>query len=134
MTNPALRARFLADAVATASPGQLLVMLYDRLVLDLMHAEGAIKAGNREAASSRLVHAQDILAELRGTLGLTAWNGADDLPHLYGDLQVELINANLRRGVDKVAACRGIIEPLRDTWREALASTQLAGSVPAQVG
>ncbi len=31
----ALRARYMGDTVATASPQQLLVMLYDRLALDL---------------------------------------------------------------------------------------------------
>jgi flagellar protein FliS len=134
MTNPALRARFLADAVATASPGQLLVMLYDRLVIDLTHAEEAVRTGNRETASHRLIHAQDIIAELRGTLDLTAWEGAAGLAQLYGFLLVELINANVKQDAEKVAACREIVEPLRDTWREALGVTQLASSVPAQIG
>lgn len=35
MTSPALRNRYLNDSVSTASPGRLLVMLYDRLVLDV---------------------------------------------------------------------------------------------------
>src|SRR3954468_8374551 len=134
MTNPALRARFLADAVATASPGQLLVMLYDRLVVDLMHAEEALRSGTREVASERLMHAQDIIAELRGTLNVSAWDGAGGLAQLYGFLTVELINANVQRDVDKVVACREIIDPLRDTWREALGATQLASAVPAQAG
>lgn len=134
MTTPALRARFLADAVATASPGQLLIMLYDRLVVDLMHAEEALKSGNRAVASERLIHAQDILAELRGTLDVGAWDGAAGLAQLYGFLHVELINANVQRDPAKVVACREIIEPLRDTWREALAATQLASVTPAQVG
>ncbi len=38
MSAAALRARYLGDAVATASPQQLLVMLYDRLALDLERA------------------------------------------------------------------------------------------------
>jgi flagellar secretion chaperone FliS len=133
MTNPA-RARYLAEAVATASPGQLLVMLYDRLVVDLQQAEEALYASDRELASVRLMHAQDIVAELRGTLDLTVWDGAADLANLYGFLLVELINANVRRDAERVAACRGLVEPLRDAWRQALAATQLAGAAPAQVG
>jgi flagellar protein FliS len=32
---PAMRERYLADSISTASPAKLLVMLFDRLVLDL---------------------------------------------------------------------------------------------------
>jgi flagellar secretion chaperone FliS len=133
MTNPA-RARYMAEAVATASPGQLLVMLYDRLVVDLQQAEEALHASARELASDRLMHAQDIIAELRSTLDITAWDGAADLANLYGFLLVELINANVRQDAERVATCRALVEPLRDAWREALAATQLAGVAPAQVG
>ena len=41
------RNRFLADTVATAGPQQILVMLYDRLVLDLNRAESAQRTGQR---------------------------------------------------------------------------------------
>src|SRR3954468_14537385 len=127
MANPALRARYLAESVSTASPGQLLVMLYDRLVVDLQQGEDALRGGDLELASNRLMHAQDIVAELRGTLDIDAWDGAADLAALYGFLLVELINANIRRDADQVAGCRALVEPLRDTWREALVATQLAG-------
>jgi flagellar protein FliS len=135
MTNPAMRSRYLADSVATASPGQLLVMLYDRLVVDLMHAEQALRAKDREQASARLLHAQDIVAELRGTLDLDAWDGAAGLAQLYGYLLTELIGANVRADADRAANCRSLVEPLRDAWREALAMTQ-SGAMPvaAQVG
>ena len=134
MTKPALRARYLAEAVATASPGQLVVMLYDRLVIDLMHAEKAMHAHDRETWSERLLHAQDIVAELRGSLDLTAWEAADGLAQLYGFLLTELIKANVRRDAERVVSCRLLVEPLRDAWHEALAATQLAGAIPAQVG
>jgi flagellar protein FliS len=134
MTNPAMRARYLADAVATASPGRLLVMLYDRLVVDLIHAETALVAGDREQASHHLIHAQDIVAELRGTLDLSVWDGATGLAQLYGFILIELINANVRRDAKKVGACRLLVEPLRDAWREALDATPLVGALAAQVG
>jgi flagellar protein FliS len=134
MTKPALRARYLAEAVATASPGQLLVMLYDRLVVDLVHAEQALAAGDREASSERLLHAQDIIVELSATLDVAAWDGAAGLIQLYGFVLVELIKANVHRDLERVIACRGLIEPLRDSWREALSATQYAGVAAAQAG
>jgi flagellar protein FliS len=90
MTSPALRDRYLADSVNTASPAKLLIMLYDRLIL-----------------------------ELRTTLDLDAWDGAAGLANLYGWLLTELIGANIKRDADRVAACRTLVEPLRDAWREA---------------
>src|SRR5690349_18377219 len=128
---PQLRNRYLADSVDTASPGKLLIMLYDRLVLDLAQAEEAIRTSDRDQASERLNHAQAIIMELRTTLDLDAWSGAAGLASLYGWLLTELIQANIKRDADKVAACRGIVEPLRDAWREAAAQ---AAANPTPVG
>ena len=117
MSSPALRDRYLADSVSTASPGKLLVMLYDRLVMDLVQGEEAVRAGDRERSAERLTHAQEIILELRTTLDLDAWTGAAGLANLYGFLLTELIGANVGRDADRVAACRGLVEPLRDAWR-----------------
>ncbi len=132
MTNPALRNRYLAETVATASPGQLLVMLYDRLVVDLTHAEEALRASDRSTASERLMHAQDIVSELRGSLDVTMWEGAAGLAQLYGFLFSRLIRANVRADADLVAECRGLVEPLRDAWREALVATRTAAMAGTQ--
>jgi flagellar protein FliS len=119
MSSPALRDRYLADSVNTASPGKLLVMLYDRLVIDLVQGEEALRTGDREQAGEMITHAQEIILELRTTLDLDAWAGAPGLANLYGFLLTELIGANVGRNADRVAACRALIEPLRDAWREA---------------
>jgi|SRR3954447_10817767 flagellar protein FliS len=130
MTAPNLRDRYLQDSINTASPGRLLVMLYDRLVLDLIQGEEALHAGDRDLAAERLNHAQEIVLELRTTLDMEAWDGAVGLASLYSFLLTELIQANIRRDAEKVASCRTLVEPLRDAWREAAAVT--AG--PAPVG
>jgi flagellar protein FliS len=122
MTSPHLRDRYLQDSVNTASPGKLLTMLYDRLVLDLNLGEEALRSDDREVAHERLTHAQDIVLELRTTLDVEAWSGAPALANLYGYLIVELIGANVQRDADRVAACRTLVEPLRDAWREAAAA------------
>jgi flagellar protein FliS len=128
-TSPAMRERYLADSIATASPAKLLVMLYDRLVLDLRRAEEAMRAGERLAASPQLIHAQDIVLELRTSLNMDAWDGAGGLAQIYTFLLTELIGANVKGDADRVAACRALVEPLRDTWREAALSTM--APVPA---
>jgi flagellar protein FliS len=121
--NPAMRQRYLADSIATASPAKLLTMLYDRLVLDLSRAEEALRAGDRPTASQLLLHAQDIVMELRMSLRLDVWDGAAPLASIYAYLLTELIGANVGQDADRVADCRRVIEPLRDAWREAALST-----------
>ena len=127
--NPGLRDRYLADSIATASPAKLLTMLYDRLVLDLSRAEAALQAGDRNAASQQLIHAQDIVLELRTSLNMDAWAGADRLAQIYTFLLTELVGANLKADADRVASCRRLVEPLRDAWREAALSAAAAPAV-----
>ncbi|WP_328462701.1 flagellar export chaperone FliS [Actinoplanes sp. NBC_00393] len=119
MTAPHLRDRYLQDSINTASPGKLLVMLYDRMILDLMQGEEALRTGEREIANEKINHAQEIVLELRTTLEMDAWEGAPGLANLYGFILTELIGANIKRDADRVAGCRKLLEPLRDAWREA---------------
>jgi flagellar secretion chaperone FliS len=122
MTAPHLRDRYLQDSINTASPAKLLLMLYDRLVLDLMQGEEALRNEDRATSHERLTHAQEIVIELRTSLDVEAWSGAPGLANVYGWLLTELIGANIARDADRVASCRALVEPLRDAWREAAAS------------
>ena len=117
-----LRDRYLQDSINTASPAKLLLMLYDRMILDLMQAEESLRTGDREQANEKLNHAQEIVIELRVSLDVESWSGAPGLANLYGYLLTELIGANIARDPDRVATCRTLVEPLRDAWREAAAS------------
>jgi flagellar protein FliS len=120
--NPAMRERYLADSIATAPPAKLLVMLYDRLVLDLTRGEEALRAGDRTGASGHLIHAQDIVLELRTSLKLDEWEGANGLAQIYTFVLTELIHANMNGDIKRVSDCRGLIEPLRESWRDAAMS------------
>ena len=122
MSAAALRARYLGDTVATASPQQLLVMLYDRLALDLERGQTALIAGDRTTANEQLQHAQEIVMELQSSLKVELWDGGPRLAALYTWLLTELIGANVKSDLRRVADCRRIVEPLRDAWREAAAS------------
>lgn len=126
MNYTAVRSRYIQDTVATASPATLLTMLYDRLVLDLQRAETAQRAGDRAAAGRELVHAQDIVHELAATLDTSAWDGGPRLLSVYTFLLTELAGANVSQDAERTAACRELVEPLRDAWHEAAA--QLAGA------
>ena len=127
MTTQALRNRYVSDSVATAPPSRLLVMLYDRLVLDLMKGEEALRAGAREQAHEQLTHAQEIIMELRTTLDTSAWSGGPGLAALYSYMITELVQANVTADRGKVEVVQGFAEQLRDAWREAAAQVTGAG-------
>ena len=115
----AARARYANEAVTTASPAKLLVMLYDRLVRDLVTAEQCLADGDLGRASSELVHAQDIVSELHTSLDQSAWDGAAGLASLYVFMKAELVAANVRKDAARVVGVRELVEPLRDAWRSA---------------
>ena len=128
MSAASLRARYLGDTVTTVSPQRLLVMLYDRLALDLERGEEALVASDRQAANDYLRNAQAIVFELRESLQVDAWEGGPRLAALYSWLISELVLANVQGSVRKVADCRRIVEPLREAWHEAAATLAAASA------
>jgi flagellar secretion chaperone FliS len=114
--------RYLADSVATADPAALIVMLYDRLALDLARAEAALRGqGDLEAAHNNLVHAQDVVLGLRASLRPELWEGSDRLVALYEWLSRMLVQANLEKDPTIVADCLSVVTPLQTAWRQAAA-------------
>ncbi|HET7486354.1 MAG TPA: flagellar export chaperone FliS [Acidimicrobiales bacterium] len=115
----ALRDRYVGNVIDTVSPGRLVVMLYDRLVQDLMVAEAALAARDLKSASDALLHAQEIVLELRSGLDVNAWSGGPGLAQLYVFIYDQLLAANVQKDAERVAQCRGLVEPMRDAWAEA---------------
>lgn len=119
MTGQRPRNRYLTDSVQTASPQRLLVMLYDRLVLDLDRALLAIAKNEQQTAHDCLVHAQDIILELRTSLDLEVWPAGANLAAIYDYVVDRLVFANVQKDPAPVQECKDLLEPLREAWREA---------------
>jgi flagellar protein FliS len=113
------RDTYLGGMTSTASPARLLIMLYDRLVLDLQRAIELGDAGEFLGAGRQLMHAQEIVLELQGSLKIDAWDGAAQLSGIYSWLHSEMVRANVQRDVAATRACLALVEPLADAWREA---------------
>ena len=129
MSTDQTRRAYLDVGLATASPTKLLTMLWDRLVLDLVVAEESLASTRPADAHERLLHAQDIVFELRSTLRLDAWDGAAGLAALFAYVEQRLVEANLRKDASLVAECRSLLEPLCSAVHEAarLALVEQAG-------
>lgn len=114
---------YTTASVQTASPARLLVMLYDRLVLDCRRALVAQQRGEHLVAHEHLLHAQEIVAELQGSLRPEVWDGGEALNGLYSHLLVQLVQANVRRDQTVTAHCIEIVVGLADAWRQAALDT-----------
>lgn len=113
------RNTYMDASVATASPARLLVMLLDRLVLDVTRAAEAQRTGSVEEAHRQLVHAQEIVLELRASLDVETWDGGEGLASIYDFLHTQLVRANIRKDLALTEACLGLVQDLAQTWREA---------------
>ena len=122
------RDRYAADAIMSASPMRLLTMLYDRLLLDLDRAEKAHETKSWAVASTNLLHAQDIVAELTSSLKVDAWDGGERLLALYTYVAGALVDANVKRDTARIRESIELLEPLRQAWHEA--SMQLTATQP----
>ncbi len=112
---------YLQSSVETASASKLLVMLYERLVLDCRRALAAQQAGDHGVAHHNLLHAQDIVVELQSSLRPGVWDGSEALSSIYTHLQVKLVEANVQRDPEATSHCLDLVVGLAEAWREAAA-------------
>jgi len=119
MPPQSLRNRYVDNTVATASPAQLLTMLFARLDRDLAQADEALAAGNIEAANDLLQHAQQIVGELTSSLDLDTWAPAKGLRDVYTYVGTRLVQANITKDRRIITECQRVITPLREAWAEA---------------
>lgn len=117
--NTNARAAYLGASIATASPARLLVMLYERLVLDVQRGLEAQRRGDLEETHNQLTHAQEIVMELQASLKADQFKGGYDLSALYAFLHRRLVLANIRKDVAITDECLTLVTDLCETWRQA---------------
>ncbi len=106
--------------ILTASPGELLVMLYDGLLQRVKIASRKMGNGDPATAGEQLGRAQDILHELMNMLDRDqAPELADNLLALYSYCSRTLIQGVAEQDCDKLDEVYDLLRPLRDAWAEA---------------
>ena len=125
-TFEAARSRYRSDAVHTMSPGQLIVALYDRILLDLDRSLTAIAGRDIEGTHTALVHAQEIVHELLTSLDLKQWPEGASLAAVYRHVQDALVDANVNKDPVPVRACREM-RPSPVSYGERVSSSRAAG-------
>ena len=131
--NTRLAQRYLQDGMSVTPGPQLIVKLYERLLLDLHQGSQAILDGSVESAHEKLVHAQDIVFELNLALDVDAWDGGPALRTIYEHLSEKLTDANVKKSDGLVSECIEVVSPLVEAWQEALVITQTNRQAAAAV-
>jgi flagellar protein FliS len=112
-------AAYLDASIATASPARLLVMLFDRLVLDVQRGLEAQRQGDAQDTHRNLTHAQDIIMELQCSLRPEEFKGGYELSALYGFLHRQLVMANVHKDASITDEVLTLVTDLCETWRAA---------------
>jgi flagellar protein FliS len=128
---------YRSNAVLTASPGQLVLMLFDGALKAMTIAREAFARPEEdprriEIINHQLQKAQNILLELQSGLNLDAGGEfAQTLYRLYDYHTRRLFVANLRKDMAPVIEVEGLVVSLRDAWAEML-TKQEAESAPVE--
>jgi flagellar protein FliS len=127
---------YRANSVLTASPGQLVLLLYDGALNALAIARGAFDRPSSdfrrlETINKQLAKARSIIAELQGRLDFQAGPEFAEIMHrLYDYYNRRLLEANLRKDVAPIIEVEGLLTQIRDTWAEMLQKGTVGAEEP----
>ena len=113
-------AQYLKTRVLTASPGELVVMLYDALFQRIRHAKLCLEDKNWSKVGELLRSAQDILTELMASLRPEhAPELSRNLFELYAFSKRKLVEGFGAKDPAPLDDVIKVLQPLRDAWAEA---------------
>jgi flagellar protein FliS len=104
------------NAVLSAPPERLVVMLYDGARRFLHQAAAAMRAEQLETTNAKLRRAEDIIAYLRESLDLEQGEIAARLQSIYVFCQRHLREARFERDAAKIEQVSDLLARLREAW------------------
>lgn len=119
--------QYTQRSVQTATPGQLVVMLYDGMIRFLSQARVAMENGDVAEAGNRMSRAQAIVTELRCSLDMTRGPIAENLASIYDWATEEITASRLGREPERLGRLAASMGELRSAW------AQIAGTEKPQV-
>jgi flagellar protein FliS len=107
------------QAILTAPPGRLVVMLYDGCLRFLFQSAHALREGDRTTSLSRMRRAEAIIDELTVTLDHERGGViASRLHGVYAFCRRLLMEAWSENDPDKIDMVSGLLGELRESWAE----------------
>lgn len=116
------------NAILTAPPGHLILMLFDGALRSMGVARAAFERPKTdhhrfETINKELIRAQSILLELKGTLNHQAGGEfAATMDGLYAYYINRLREGNLKKQVEPIIEVEQLVRMVRDAWAEMLRS------------
>lgn len=107
------------NAVNTASPGELTLMLYNGCLKFITLAKKAMKAGNVQDKNTNLIKAQNIIHEFMVTLKMDI-KVSEELMVMYDYIHRRLVEANVKSDFTILEEVEGLVTELRDTWKQVI--------------
>jgi flagellar secretion chaperone FliS len=126
MSAQAFARAYQAQSILTASPGQLVLLLYDGALRFIAQARSGIAepegtAGRIERINAAILRAEAIIAELRANLDMARGGEiASNLDRLYDYHLRRLFEANMRKQDEPLAEVEHLLGELREGWVEML--------------
>ena len=107
------------QAILTAPPGRLVVMLYDGCLRFLFQSAHALREGDRTTSLARMRRAEAILDELTVTLDHERGGViASRLQGIYAFSRRSLMEAWRNDDPDRIDQVSALLGELRDAWAE----------------
>lgn len=118
--NPYLN-QYKKAQVQTASPEQILIMLYDGAIRFLNQAKVHMQNSDIEQSHTNIIKAQRILTEFMSSLDMDLGGEmAENLFNLYEYLHHRLVQANIKKDIEAIDEVLGHLRSLKATWEEAI--------------
>jgi flagellar secretion chaperone FliS len=120
----ASHAAYRRGAVLAATPGELVVMLYDGARRFLAQAAVAMNAGEIERAHNTLRYGERIIAHLDGTLDYAHGELPQRLHGIYMFCLSHLNAARMSQDPGKVDEVGELLGELREAWSQVVAEVE----------
>jgi flagellar secretion chaperone FliS len=131
MTTPYGARNYFRTQVESASPIELVVLLYDGGVRAADAAHEAMVAGDIPARRTAMSKLMAIIAELQNTLDVTKGGRvAEELDGLYTYMLSRLLKAITDQDAKPIDEVRRLLATLADAWREAARTPAAQGMRP----
>ena len=101
----------------TASPKELILMLYNGAIKNCNLAIEAFNEGNIQKRHMYLIKAQDIISELEIVLD-PKYEISKEISRLYTYIRELLVQANIKKDVQKVIEAKDLINDFKNMWQE----------------
>ena len=113
-----------ARKVETASPAELVLMLYEGAIKFCNIAIGAIEKKDYEKANTNIQKARRIIVELQTTLD-NKYKVAEDFDVIYDYIFKTLVQANIKKDPEILEEALKQLRDLRDAWKEIMRTAKM---------